>query len=301
MRNLILILCGALACQLSSFAASKEILELNRAVLDLQDQVRTLQRTVDEKMGSIGAQVTQALDSANKGNTSVAVLQNTITAKLNEIGTGLASPVANLGSKVDQMATEFQNLRGSIDDLNSRMGKLQGQVNDMNNTLKVMQAPPAPPASTGGGVGGSGPPPGMNSQDLFNQAKRDESMGNLDLALSGYQQFLKFYDNTDQAPVAQFQIGQIYYNKGDFANAANAFDACLERYAENEKTPDAMYMKGMALWRGGEPTAAGKEFLNVIQKYPRNPLAAKAREARKQLGYNTPPAAAPTSTRKKKG
>ena len=103
----------------------------------------------------------------------------------------------------------------------------------MNNTLKVMQAPLAPPPSAGGAPGATGPPAGLNSQDLFNQAKRDESMGNLDLALSGYQQFLKYYDTTDQAPAVQFQIGQIYYNKGDFANAAKAFDGCLERYAEN--------------------------------------------------------------------
>ena len=64
----------------------------------MQDQVKTLQRTVDEKMGSIGAQVTQALDSANKGNTSVAVLQNTINGKLSEIGTSLAAQDISLSA-----------------------------------------------------------------------------------------------------------------------------------------------------------------------------------------------------------
>ena len=46
---------------------------------------------------------------------------------------------------------------------------------------------------------------------------RDRSGGNLDLALQGFQEYLRYYGNTDLAPNAQFYIGQIHYDKNEFA------------------------------------------------------------------------------------
>lgn len=279
-------------------APNKEILELSRDVNNLQDQVRTMQRTLDEKVGQMQLQLTQALEALGKNNTSIAVLQSGINDRMSEQGRNLIAPVAGLNSKVDQMGTDFRALRESVDDLSSRMQKLQAQLTDLANTIKIMQNPPTPPPAgttqdAGSGnapVGGATPPAGMSARQLYDQAQRDRSSGNFDLAMQGFDAYLKYYPTGDLAPNAQFFIGQVYYDKGDFANSIKAFDSVLEKYSENSKTADAMYMKGMALWKSGQPTAAGKEFLNVIQKYPRSEVAPKAREARKALGLSVPSA-----------
>jgi len=211
------------------------------------------------------------------------------------------------------MGTDFRALRESVDDLSSRMQKLQAQINDLSNTLKVMQNPPTPPpAATGDPNNPAGnppaagaaaaPPPGMNARQVYDQAQRDRSSGQFDLAMQGFDAYIKYFPAGDLAPNAQFFIGQIYYDKADFGNSIKAFDSVLEKYSENTKTPDAMYMKGMALWKSGQPTAAGKEFLNVIQKYPKSDVAPKAREARKALGLSVPSAsgASPKSAARKK-
>src|ERR1039458_8735753 len=61
-----------LICPSLTFAASKEIVELQRDLALLQEQVRSMQRSQDEKFSAIQVLVQQALDSANKTSTSVA-------------------------------------------------------------------------------------------------------------------------------------------------------------------------------------------------------------------------------------
>lgn len=275
-------------------APAREIVDLQRDVAALQEQVRTLQRTLDERMASLATLVQQNLDTSGKSNTSLAVLENSLRDRLAEQQKTLVAPVAGMAAKMDQMASEFSAVRESVADLSERMNKVQLQLVDLNNTVKVLQAPAAPPPPVTGGNGadaGTGtatPPPGLSAQQLYDSARRDASGGNVDLALQGFQEYLKYFGTTELAPSAQFNIGQIYYDKADYTNAIQAFDTVLERYRDNPKTPDAMYMKGMALLKSNRQNEAGREFLTVIQKHPTAPAATKARAQRKALGLNVP-------------
>jgi tol-pal system protein YbgF len=198
------------------------------------------------------------------------------------------------------MSTDFAGVRETVTDLNERIGKIQAQLVDMNNTIRTLQAPPAPPPSAAatGGVAQSGPPPGMSPTQVYETAMKDRSGGNLDLARQGFEEYLKWFGNTDLAPNAQFYIGSIHYDKNELEPAIQAFDAVLERFPENNKTPDAMYMKGMALLKSGQRTHAAAEFLNVIQKYPSAEVATKARAQRRALGLSVP-SATPASKRRR--
>src|SRR5271165_7361091 len=64
------------------FAASKEQMEMQRDIAQLQDQVRTLQSSVDKNMATLQTLVQQALDVANRSNTSVNVLNSSVTQTL---------------------------------------------------------------------------------------------------------------------------------------------------------------------------------------------------------------------------
>jgi len=270
--------------------------EISRDVAQLQQQVRDIQASVDRQLAELKTLVQQSIDNSRQANTSVAVLDSGIRDRINEQMKGLVGPVAGLNGKLEQMTSEFQSVRNSVDDLTSRMKRLEAQVTDLGSSIKVMQAPPPPP---GGGSSSSpsaaqGPP----AEQLYQNALRDRSGGNLDLSMQGFMEYLKYYDKTDLAPNAQFYIGMNYYDKGDFANAITSFDTVVEKYGENTKSADATYMKGMALLKSGQSTAAGREFLNVIQKYPKSEVAPKARDQRKALGLSVP--AAQGAARKKK-
>jgi len=288
--------------------ANKEMVQLQRDVALLQDDIKTLKSTLDEKMATLRTLVEQTLAAASKSGTSVAVLESGIRDRMIEQQKTLTGPVVNMGAKIDQMGTDFQTLRESIADLSERMNKMQTQLVDLNNTVKVLSSPPAPPPSgapttgTGGPpAAGTTPPPGMSAKSVYESAMRDRSGGNLDLAKQGFQEYLRYYGTTDLAPNAQFYIGQIHYDKNEFAPALQAFDAVLEKFPENNKTADAMYMKGMSLLKSGQRNEAAREFLNVITKYPNAEVASKARTQRKALGLSVPSAAAqPASARRRR-
>ena len=285
--------------------ANKETIQLQRDVALLQEDVRTLQRSLDEKMTALRTLVEQTLAASHKSGTSVAVLESGIRDRMLEQQKTLAGPVANMGAKIDQVANDFQNLRETIADLSERMNKMQTQIVDLNNTVKIMSAPPAPPPTTGleGGAPtamapASAPPAGMSAKSVYESALRDRSGGNLDLASQGFQEYLRYYGNTELAPNAQFYIGQIHYDKNEFGAALKAFDAVLEKYPENNKTADATYMKGMALLKSGQRNEAAKEFLNVITNYPNSEVSLKAKTQRRALGLSVPTAATTAGKRK---
>jgi tol-pal system protein YbgF len=290
------------------FGANKEMQALQRDVFLLQEEVRNLQKSLNEKMTEVRTLVEQTLAASNKSGTSVAVLESGIRDRMVEQQKSLTTPVINMGVKIDQMASDFGALRESISDLSERMNKMQTQIVDLNNTVKVLSAPPAPPpgvsegpaATTSAAPAPATPPPGMSAKALYDSAMKDRGAGSFDLAVQGFQEYLRYYGNTDLAPNAQFYIGQIHYDRNQFEPAIRAFDAVLEKFPSNNKTADATYMKGMALLRSGKRNDAGVEFLNVITNFPNSEVAAKARTQRKALGLNPNPTVPAASTRPKR-
>ena len=128
-------------------------------------------------------------------------------------------------------------------------------------------------------------------------ANRDRMAGKMDLALAEYADYLKYYGNTDMAPVAQYQIASIHYSQQDFDTALREFDMVLEKYPDNTRTTDAMYYKGLTLLRLNRRTDAANEFVELMKRFPRSDLATKSCTELKNLGRNCPVtrAAAPPS------
>jgi tol-pal system protein YbgF len=190
-----------------------------------------------------------------------------------------------------------------VTDLNSVLGKLQQQMTDLSNAVKILQTPtPAPPTAPGGGEPAAAAvtdTPTISAQDLYANANRDRSGKKYNLALQEYQQYLKWYGNTDLAANAQFYIGDVHYRQSNFEQAVQDFDMVLEKYSENNKTPDALYSKGLALKALNRLTESHAEFLELIKRYPRNDLAVQACDQLKSMGYNCPAAARAPAKKKR--
>ena len=282
-----------------SFGASREIQELQRDLGLLQEQVRTLQRSQDEKLAALTVLAQQALDASNKANTAVAVLQNNLGQNVKDQETKIVAPVVGMGARLDQMASDFRGLQQAVSDLTTMASKLQAQMTDLGNAVKVMQTPAAPPPPVAGPGGAAGAPP-MPASDLYANAQRDRSGGKPDLALQEFADYLKWYGDTDLAPNAQFFIGEVHFSQGDFESALTEFDLVLEKYPDNSKTPDALYMKGLSLVRLGRRTQGAEEFKELNKRFPNNDLSKKACSQLTTMGLKcgVPGAAAPrTSSR----
>jgi tol-pal system protein YbgF len=283
-----------------SSGASKEILELQRDVATLQDMVKAMQRSQDEKFSALQVLVQQSLNAANEANKSTAVIQNGFQQSLRDLESKVVTPVVGLSARMDQMSTDLRTVSQAVADLTGMISSLKSQLTDLNNAVKVLQAPAAAPPPTGdttpGGMpGGQVEVPPISSTQLYQNALNDRSGGKFDLALQEFANYLKWYGNTDMAPNAQFYIASIHASQSDFENAVKEFDMVIDKYPDNNKIPDAMFGKGQALMRMGRRTDAANEFLELIKRYPRNELSTKACDQRKSmgLGCGTPRAAAP--------
>ena len=280
-------------------AASKEMTELMRDVALLQQQVKDLQQSQDEKFTRLQVMVQQTLDIATKANTAVAVLDSGISARVQDQLKGVVTSTVGVGSRVDSMGGDLQALRATVEDIASRLGKIQAQLSDLNKAVQSMQAPPPPPP--GPGATTSAAPANactMAQEPLYQGALRDRMGGKLDLALQEFQDYLKCFGNTEYAPNAQFYVGDIHYARNELEQAVSDFDAVLEKYSDNNKTADALIMKGKALVKLGQPTRGATEFNEVIKRFPNSDQATQAKAQLKLLGLPYRPSAAPS--RKKK-
>ncbi len=285
-------LAALLACaSVSCFGASKEMVELQRDVALLQEQATAIQRTLDEKLAALQVLVQQSQENSSRTNNQVQSLQTDLSTRIGE----QLRPIMGVGQKVDNMQQEVQGLRDSIADLSSRLDRLDAKLTDVGNKMTLIAQPPAPPAAAPNGP--NTPPPGMSADQTFANAQRDQQAGNFDIALKEYTDYLTYYGQTDQAPVAQFNIAQIYYNRADMDKAVQGFDAVL-KYPENSQTPNAYYMKGMSLYKLGQRDDAANAFRELIKNYPRTDQANKARAALRSMGVPVPDA--PTAKGKRK-
>jgi TolA-binding protein len=273
-----------------AFGASKEMIELQRDVAQLQDQVRLLQQSVDSKTATIQTLSQQALEAASGARSSVAELTRGIQAGTTDLGKQVAQPIAAMSNRIDGLSQDMQSLQQSSAEQNAKMAKIQQQLIDLLNAVKAMQAPAVPPPPATDGAGGTPPPSSgapVSAAELFQNASRDMNGGNTDLALAEFSDYVKYYRDTDLAPTAQYNIGQIHFFAKKYDLAVADFDQVLEAFPVNPKTAEAHYMKGRSLNYLGQRNEALKEFRSCVAQFPNSSAAAQCQLA---LGA-APPAA----------
>jgi TolA-binding protein len=291
--RLVLIGCGLiLACPLAPRLLAQrreDILSIQRDVAQLQDQIKQLQTSQDQKMSALESLLKQALEESNKASGSMTALQRTLTDRLNEQQSKVAAPIAVLGTKVDQSADELRAVRENLAALSSRLANLDNKLSDISSAVRTLSQPPAAPPPPAGGAppaaaSSAAPPPGVSAESLWLNAFRDYSSGKDDLAMMEFNDYLKYFPAAENAASAQYYVGQLYNRAKMYDDAVQAFDAVLERYPDNPKTPDALYGKADALVHGGHRAEAAAEFKDFLARFPTHSLARNAQAQLRELG-----------------
>lgn len=139
------------------------------------------------------------------------------------------------------------------------------------------------------------PTPPPDPTVLYLSALKDYQAGNYELALRGFQDYLKFYPTGERASSAQFYLGQTLYAQGKYPDAIDAYNVVLDRY-EGPDTPLAHFKKGMALLQLKDRNGALAEFRTLVRRFPNSDAAKQAQERIRLL--NTRGAATPSSSKK---
>ena len=281
-------------------AVAREIIELQRDITSLLQGQKDLSTQMTQDHTVMKTLVEQSGDTVGKLNGTMSALQKS-----------MQDVTANSGARLDTMSTQVQGLSDNLEEIKSRLGKLNQQLVDLQNTVQSLDAKisgggTATPAAGGGmssqPAGGSVPPtgagaaagPAPSADTLYSNGLRDITSGKYDLARQEFQDYLKFYGDTDLASNAQFYLGEIAYSQKNYDQAVTEFDKVLNNYPKSFKLAPARLRKGMALIELGQKTSGVRELREVIRRNPGSDEERKARAKLKELGVAASASATPT-------
>lgn len=274
-------------------AVAREIIELQNGVTQLIQGQQNMQTEITQNAAVQRTLIEQSLDTVNKLNASMSAVQKT-TQDFS----------AASGARLDTMGTQVQGLSDNVADLQARLGKLDQKLTDIQNTLQNVDsklASPAPAPSSGppaamggpsgamttippGGPAASAAGPPASADVLYSNALRDVNGKHNDLATQEFQDYLRFYGDTDLASNAQFYLGEIAYNQNQFQAALDAYNKVIENYPKSFKTASARMKKGFCLAELGQKASAVRELRAVVRLYPGTDEARRASSKLKEMG-----------------
>lgn len=97
-------------------------------------------------------------------------------------------------------------------------------------------------------------------------------------AIKIFDDFSANYGKHQLAGNSQFWRGESYFQLGDYANAALAYQEVISKYAASQKLQGAYLKQGMAFYKAGKKDAGKVRFDELIKKYPNSPEAASAKK-----------------------
>lgn len=130
------------------------------------------------------------------------------------------------------------------------------------------------------------PPPGGDAQMLYQQGYAALLQKDYAGAEVAFKQLVASFPSDPLASNAQYWLGESYYVRGQYKNAADAFLVGYKKYKSGDKAPDTLLKLGMALAELGQKDAACSSLDELKTKYPGAPdyIGDEARAWRKKAG-----------------
>jgi tol-pal system protein YbgF len=243
-----------------AFAANRELERLQVQVAGLQTQIAELQRLGEENLKEV-RRLNEFLAEQNsafrKSLQDQKIQDEALASTLKEV----AEKLAELGERAQAAA----RVTAPAPDTSPQAPLPSPGATVANpGTATPTAAPP------------SGPPPAP--RELYSQAYADYARGNYDLAIQGFNEYIRQFPSTDFTDNAQYWVGEALYGKKQFAEAIEAWNTLFRDYPSSDKLPDGRVKKGMALERLGRRSQALVEYRYVIDRFPNSPAARIARE-----------------------
>ncbi|HZR25891.1 MAG TPA: tetratricopeptide repeat protein [Vicinamibacterales bacterium] len=245
----------ALATTTPADAANKEHQQLMADIRMLQEQSQVLQNMLGQIIEAIKA-TNSRIDQQTEANRKAMADQKLV---------------------IDNLSNDVRSINQKLDDNNVRLGSLSQEVDALRQALQQAAARPTATATapnepdTAGTATGSTPgaPIVINSpQQTWNAAFGDYIGGNFDLAISGFEAFIRQFPKSDQADDAQVYICSSYLQLGKNDEAVKACDTAIRTYPGGNAIPEAYYRKALAQRNQKDVNGARATCEELIKKFP---------------------------------
>ena len=255
-------------------AADKETRQMMADIRILQEQSQQLQNLI--------AVLTDAVKAVN--------------GRIDEQTAASRKSFADEKLVIDTLANDLRVVREKVDDNNVRVGSLGQELDALRQSVTAMGVPrPAPSAESDAGAAAAdpaaAPPPaptgaaaiGQSPQKLLDSALADYYAGQYDLAILGFESYVKTFPQSPQASFAQLHVGNSQMQLGKYEPAIAAFDLVIRNYPKSGEVPDAYVRKGTALKTLRQSDAAREAFEFVIKNYADSVAATVAQQRLQEL------------------
>jgi tol-pal system protein YbgF len=156
--------------------------------------------------------------------------------------------------------------------------------------------PPQRPAGVPGptvassSTGAAAQPAAARSEadSLYSAAYTDYLAANYDLAVSGFEEYLRLFPETDLADNARYWIGESHFARRQYQTARTAFLELAIRYPRAETVADAKFKAARCLVEMGDGARAVEELVRLVQEHPQADTVPIACMQIEQLGAEKP-------------
>lgn len=241
----------------------EEIIRLQSDVLQLSNQILALQKSFDQKQGSSQTLLEQLIDQAATTNRMLEEIVGVLRSQKTESGTAVA-----------QLRDEIQGLSVKLDDTNNRVAGIYQKMEE--NQLKIESRRIPSDAEPGG------PKP----DQVYSLAFNDYLAGNYELAITGFQDFLVTYPDSEYSDNAAYYLGLSYQQLGKMEQAVQAFDEVINLYPKADMTPSAYYKKGKLQLELQNTESALDAFQKLVTLFPNSQEAVIALQDLEAMGVD---------------
>lgn len=205
----------------------------------------------------------------------------------------LALPTAAAAQRADAVYIEdrLNQLQQAISILTGQVEQLQYRNQQLQQQLEKMQADyefrleqvekgggrpaGAPAARPNTAAAPAAPPPAAAAaaqgaaDQIYNDAFKKLQEGDYAGAERGFKTFVQRFPQHTLAGNAQYWLGETYYARRDYQNAATAFAEGYKTYKASPKGPDNLLKLGITLANLGRKADSCAIFARFAQDYPR--------------------------------
>jgi tol-pal system protein YbgF len=252
----------AVALLLGGCLASK------RDVFILQSQLSSMQAAAARADTARSAQVTAVLNQIVQSNDSVRAL----SARLAKLQSTVATDHYEMGRQILQI----QELSGQSQ---RRLQELRASLEERSQMAAAPVPVPAPAPGDTSRPAPAGPGPAQLFQSSLDQLRR----GSARVARGGFEELLRTYPNSEDAPEAMIYIAETYAAERNQVAADSVYGLVVQRYPSSPKAATALYKNALSLRAAGRTTAARAAFDRIVKDHPRSDEATLAREQLRTL------------------
>ena len=269
-----------LAAPAVAAAQTREHLQIFADVRMLQEQVQRVQLAINQLAEQLKA-AQQALDSQSgetrKGFADQAVAIGALSSSLRALGENEKDNAI----RTARLGQEFTAIREAVGSQQSMVAQILEILQTKPQTDPAGVTDPAAAGTKPAAPGGAMP---ASPSSYYNLAWSAYASNQFVEAIRIYEDALKRYPESVEAPAARLNIGEAYYQLNKPKEALEAFTTVITLHKDSDQVPDAYYRQGLCYERLDQKANAEKSYQAVRKQYPESAAAALATAALKRMG-----------------